>query len=63
MAVDEEPLDAYSRIVTSVAARLRPSVVALTVTGPRGSGAGSAVVFTADGFMLTSAHVVSGGSR
>jgi S1-C subfamily serine protease len=62
MAVDEEPLDAYSRIVTSVAARLRPSVVALTVTGPRGSGAGSAVVFTADGFMLTSAHVVSGGS-
>ncbi|HEY1488828.1 MAG TPA: trypsin-like peptidase domain-containing protein [Micromonosporaceae bacterium] len=54
-----EPLDAYSRIVTSVAARLRPSVAALAVRGPRGGGAGSAVVFTADGFLLTSAHVVA----
>ena len=54
-----EPLDAYSQVVTTVAARLRPSVAALTVRGPRGNGAGSAVVFTADGFLLTSAHVVA----
>ena len=55
-----EPLDAYSQVVVSVAARLRPSVASLTVRGPRGEGGGSGVVFTADGFMLTSAHVVSG---
>ncbi len=54
-----EPLDAYSQVVTTVASLLRPSVAALTVRGPRGSGAGSAVVFTADGFLLTSAHVVT----
>jgi S1-C subfamily serine protease len=60
-AVDQgmEPLDAYSQVVTTVAARLRPSVAALTVRGPRGAGAGSAVVFTTDGFLLTSAHVVT----
>jgi S1-C subfamily serine protease len=62
MTADEEPLDAYSRVVTTVAARLRPSVAALSVSSPRGSGAGSAVVFTADGFLLTSAHVVAGAS-
>jgi S1-C subfamily serine protease len=35
-------------------------VASLTVSTPRGQGAGSGVVFTADGFMLTSAHVVAG---
>jgi S1-C subfamily serine protease len=53
-------LDAYSRVVTAVAARVLPSVAALSVRGPRGSGAGSAVAFTDDGFLLTSAHVVRG---
>jgi S1-C subfamily serine protease len=57
-----EPLDAYSQVVTTVAARLRPSVAALSVRGPRGRGAGSGVVFTADGFLLTSAHVVQDAS-
>jgi S1-C subfamily serine protease len=59
-------LDAYSRIVTSVAEALIPSVASLKVMEPvRGGrrmvGAGSAVVVTPDGFMLTSAHVVGGG--
>jgi S1-C subfamily serine protease len=54
----EEPLDAYSRIVTSVAATVLPSVAAVSVRTPRGAGAGSAVMFTDDGFLLTSAHVV-----
>ncbi len=57
---EHEALDAYSRIVTTVAARVLPSVVALTVRSRRGAGAGSAVVFTADGLLLTSAHVVAG---
>jgi S1-C subfamily serine protease len=46
--------DAYSQIVTAVAASVGPSVGALRL----GRGAGSAVVFTSDGFLLTNAHVV-----
>jgi len=64
-SVDGEALDAYSRVVTSVAERLIPSVSSLRVTrrvrgGRRAEGAGSAVAITPDGFLLTSAHVVSG---
>jgi S1-C subfamily serine protease len=55
-----EPLDAYSQVVTTVAERLGPSVGALSVRTSRGAGAGSGVVFTDDGFLLTSAHVVAG---
>ena len=64
---EEEPLDAYSRVVTSVAERLIPSVVSLRVRGQTRSGAvdgaGSAVVIAPDGFALTSAHVVGGTDR
>jgi S1-C subfamily serine protease len=59
------PLDAYSQIVSGVAARLTPKVASLRVPrrGAGGRGAvgeslGSAVVFTGDGFLLTNAHVV-----
>ncbi|MBF8189843.1 trypsin-like peptidase domain-containing protein [Nonomuraea sp. K274] len=53
-----DPLDAYSRVVSSVAAELLPKVASVRA----GRGSGSAVVFTADGFLLTNAHVV-GSSR
>src|SRR6185312_518735 len=59
-----EPLDDYSRVVVSVAERLTPKVASLRVPQSRSSGRGSgeslgsAVVFTADGFLLTNAHVV-----
>ena len=60
--VSEEPLDAYSRVVTEVAQVLTPSVANLRVSrrvrGRRVDGGGSGVVITPDGFMLTSAHVV-----
>jgi S1-C subfamily serine protease len=65
-AVSEvEALDAYSSVVTAVAELLIPSVASLKVMedvrgGRRPRGAGSAVMLTPDGFMLTSAHVVSG---
>jgi S1-C subfamily serine protease len=61
---DDEILDAYSRAVSGVAERLIPSVASLRVTrglgGRMGVGAGSAVAFTPDGFLATSAHVVEG---
>ena len=61
-----EALDAYSRVVTRVAETLGPSVANLRISTRRrwSTGGGSGVVITPDGFMLTSAHVVSGtGSR
>jgi S1-C subfamily serine protease len=60
MASEPDPLDAYSRIVTTVAGKVLPSVAALAVQSRRGMGSGSAVTFTDDGFLLTSAHVVAG---
>src|ERR1700716_4301432 len=59
-----EALDAYSQTVSTVAERVLPSVASLRIgRDGRWGGAGSAVVITPDGFLLTSAHVVaSGGS-
>jgi len=63
----DEALDAYSRLVSSVAERLSPSVASLRVARQMGgwgmAGAGSAVVFTHDGYLVTSAHVVAGTDR
>jgi S1-C subfamily serine protease len=60
---EREALDAYSQVVTRVAERLLPSVASLRVTRRGDFGAGSGVAITADGFVVTSAHVVdkSGG--
>jgi S1-C subfamily serine protease len=58
-------LDAYSRVVSGVAAELTPKVASLRVPqrggGRGGESLGSAVVFTGDGFLLTNAHVVGRG--
>ncbi len=58
-------LDAYSQVVTTVAAQVAPSVASLELvaTTPRGEvtvGGGSGVVLTPDGYLATSAHVVDG---
>src|SRR5438105_6790654 len=60
---EQEALDAYSTIVTSVAEQVLPSVASLRIgRGGRGfGGAGSGVVITPDGFLVTSAHVVAAG--
>jgi len=60
---EEQALDAYSRAVSGVAELLAPSVASLRVQrrtrrGRVQAGAGSGVVLTHDGFILTSAHVV-----
>ncbi len=64
---DVAVLDAYSAAVSSVAETLIPSVASLRVTrsmgGWSGNGSGSAVAFTPDGYLVTSAHVVAGTDR
>ncbi len=62
---EQQALDAYSEIVTSVADKVLPSVASLRIgRGGRGfGGAGSGVVITPDGFLVTSAHVVASGSK
>jgi S1-C subfamily serine protease len=65
---DAEALDAYSRVVTTVARDLAPSVANLRVSrrmrgGRVAFGEGSAVVIAPDGYLLTSAHVVEGSRR
>ncbi|HUY73488.1 MAG TPA: trypsin-like peptidase domain-containing protein [Candidatus Dormibacteraeota bacterium] len=56
---EREALDAYSATVSSVAERVLPSVASLRVGRAGRSGAGSGVVITPDGFIVTSAHVVA----
>ena len=56
---DTEALDAYSRVIVSASERLLPSVAHLRTD--RGSGSG--VVISADGFLVTSAHVVDRARR
>jgi S1-C subfamily serine protease len=58
-SLDARALDAYSAIVVGVAELVVPSVVALQVAARGRPGAGSAIVLTADGILLTSSHVVA----
>jgi len=65
---EEEALDAYSQVVTSVAGRVLGSVASLRISrrlygGRQAQGSGSAVAITPDGFLVTSAHVVDGVDR
>src|SRR3954465_7674680 len=67
MATVETPLDAYSRVVAEVARAGGPSVANLRISrrSRRGGwlGGGSAFVLAPDGYLATSAHVVSDPTR
>lgn len=60
MDQEHEALDAYSQVVAGVAESLLPRVAAITVRrrDRYGEASGSAVVLTAEGHLLTNAHVV-----
>jgi S1-C subfamily serine protease len=66
-ATDREALDAYSRVIVSVAELLGPAVVNLRAVVADGArhpgGSGSGFLFTPDGFVLTNHHVIRGASR
>jgi S1-C subfamily serine protease len=60
---DEGPLDAYSAVVVGVAELLTPRVASLRIRGRRGEAAGSAVVLSSEGHLVTNAHVVGDATR
>jgi S1-C subfamily serine protease len=64
---DNDALDAYSSVVSTVAETLTPRVAAIRVRrrsrGRFSESAGSAVVLTAEGHLLTNAHVVDAGDE
>ena len=44
---------------TAIAAKVLPSVVTIAASGGSGGGTGSGVILTADGYVVTNAHVVT----
>jgi len=68
-ASDLELLDAYSRAVINVVDAVGPAVVSVMIggsgrgRGPEVTGAGSGVIFTPDGYILTNSHVVHKAGR
>jgi S1-C subfamily serine protease len=62
--VEEEPLDAYSRAVSSIVDRVGPAVVRVeSIRGNRPGGVGSGFIIAGDSLVLTNSHVVGSDRR
>lgn len=60
LAPDAEPATDAPLSVAEVAERVLPSVARVDIRTQSAQGSGSAIVYRADGFLLTNAHVVNG---
>jgi S1-C subfamily serine protease len=69
LAGDDELLDGYSKTVSGVVDKVRPTVVNIRVHGIRrerqvdSSGSGSGFIIAPDGYILTNSHVVHGAGK
>ncbi len=63
-ANDLAAFDAYSRCVIGAVEKVGPAVLHLQIETQRGrGGAGSGVIFTPDGYVLTNSHVIADSKR